>query len=111
MENSSAILTAKQRVERLAAGGAFSFTGFALIVFLFGRHPPAWMAFFLFVPFSAGILAFLQVRSHLCAFRGLRDPFSMNKVLILWLQAFAGAGLITGLVLFILLKRPFINNI
>ena len=111
MENSGVILTAKERVERLAAGGGFSFTGISLIVFLFGRHPPVWSAIFLFIPFSAGIICFLQVRSHLCVFRGLTDPLYMKKVLILWLQALAGAGMITGLVLVILLKRPFINNI
>ncbi len=111
LENSEPILTAKQRVERLAAGGGFCLAGFSLAAILIGRQASAWTAFFLYPFFAAGILNFLQVRGCLCAFRGLLSPSLRNKVLMLWLQALTGALLLTGGVLFILLKVPFINKI
>ena len=95
----------------MAAGGFFCLIGYALAVVLIARHTPAWSAGFLCLPFSLGISCFLQARRHLCAFRGLTDASSVNKALILWLQALGGSFLIAALVFLIMLKGPFINNI
>lgn len=110
MENSSYVLTSKERLERLTAGGLFSLTAYGLAVFFISHRWPAWAAFLLFLPVLGGLSCFLQAASHLCGFRGLFIPVSRGKAAILWAKALTGAFLLTGALFFILSKGLFTNN-
>ncbi len=110
MENSNYVLTSKERLERLAAGGFFSLTAYGLAAAFITNRAPSWSALFLFLPLLGGISCFLQAAGHVCAFRGLFVSVARVKALILWGKAFLGALLLTGTVFFILSKGYFTNN-
>lgn len=108
-ENSDYVLTSKERVERMAAGGVFCLLGYGGAAVLAARHAEPWTAAFLFLPFLAGISCIIQARSYLCAFKGLREKTCRSKALLIWLFSLMTAVLCTGAVFFILLKQPFTN--